>query len=115
MITGNIFPETTRSFANRNNAIICINAGVSWSEYRGNKYYNEYNQKCNKMHGLRVYNHMLVSNDIESNWYKKTHWALGITDEGLLEVCGCPKDKCKEYAEYCRKYMEEFDAKKKKQ
>lgn len=32
-----------------------------------------------------------------------------VTDEGLLEVCGCPKDKCKEYAEYCRKYMEEFD------
>ena len=32
-----------------------------------------------------------------------------MTDEGLLEVCGCPKDKCKEYAEYCRKYMEEFD------
>lgn len=38
-----------------------------------------------------------------------------VTDEGLLEVCGCPKDKCKEYAEYCRKYMKEFDAKKKKQ
>ncbi len=34
-----------------------------------------------------------------------------ITDEGLLEVCGCPKDKAKEYAEYCRKYMEEFDNK----
>ena len=32
-----------------------------------------------------------------------------VTDEGLLEVCGCPKDKCKKYAEYCRKYMEEFD------
>ena len=84
MITGNIFPESVRSFANRNNAVVCINAGVSWSEYRGNQYYNEYNQKCNKMHGLRVYNHMLVSNDIESNWYKKTHWALGITDDGLL-------------------------------
>ena len=25
------------------------------------------------------------------------------TDEGLLEVCGCPKDKAKEYAEYCKK------------
>ena len=37
------------------------------------------------------------------------------TDEGILKLCGCPKDKCKEYAEYCRKYMEEFDAKKKKQ
>ena len=32
-----------------------------------------------------------------------------VTDEGLLEVCGCPKDKCKEYSAYCRKYMEEFD------
>ena len=32
-----------------------------------------------------------------------------VTDEGLLEVCGCSKDKCKEYAEYCRKYMKEFD------
>ena len=31
------------------------------------------------------------------------------TDEGILKLCGCPKDKCKEYAEYCRKYMEEFD------
>lgn len=31
------------------------------------------------------------------------------TDEGLLEVCGCPKDKAKEYSEYCRKKMEEFD------
>ena len=36
------------------------------------------------------------------------------TDEGLLEVCGCPKDKAKEYAEYCRKKMEEFDNKRKK-
>jgi hypothetical protein len=31
------------------------------------------------------------------------------TDEGLLEVCGCPIDKAKEYAEYCRKKIEEFD------
>ncbi len=37
-----------------------------------------------------------------------------VTDEGLLEVCGCPKDKCKEYAEYCKNYMEEFDKKKHK-
>lgn len=35
------------------------------------------------------------------------------TDEGLLEVCGCPKDKCKEYAEYCKKVIEEVDKKKK--
>lgn len=34
------------------------------------------------------------------------------TDEGLLEVCGCPKDKCKEYADYCRKVIEEVDRKK---
>ena len=33
------------------------------------------------------------------------------TDEGLLEVCGCPKDKCKEYADYCRKVIEEVDDK----
>lgn len=32
-----------------------------------------------------------------------------VTDEGLLEVCGCPKDKCKEYAEYCKNYMEKVD------
>ena len=84
MINGDIFPETARNFANRNNATVCINAGVSWSGYGGNEYYNSVGQKCNKMHGLRVYDHMLVSNDIESNWYKKTHWALGITDNGLL-------------------------------
>lgn len=34
------------------------------------------------------------------------------TDEGLLEVCGCPKDKCKEYADYCKKIIDEVDAKK---
>lgn len=34
------------------------------------------------------------------------------TDEGLLEVCGCPKDKCKEYADYCKKVIEEVDRKK---
>ena len=33
------------------------------------------------------------------------------TDEGLLEVCGCPKDKCKEYGEYCKKVIEEVDNK----
>ena len=33
------------------------------------------------------------------------------TDEGLLEVCGCPKDKCKEYAEYCKKVINEVDKK----
>ena len=31
------------------------------------------------------------------------------TDEGLLEVCGCPKDKCKEYADYCRNVIEAVD------
>lgn len=33
------------------------------------------------------------------------------TDEGLLELCGCPKDKAKEYAEYCKKIIEEVDKK----
>lgn len=32
-----------------------------------------------------------------------------VTDEGLLEVCGCPTNKCKEYAEYCKNYMEKVD------
>ena len=35
-----------------------------------------------------------------------------LTDEGLLEVCGCPKDKAKEYAEYCKKIIDEVDRKK---
>lgn len=33
------------------------------------------------------------------------------TDEGLLEVCGCPKDKCKEYADYCKKIIDKVDNK----
>ena len=33
------------------------------------------------------------------------------TDEGLLEVCGCPKDKCKEYTDYCKKIIEQVDKK----
>ena len=33
------------------------------------------------------------------------------TDEGLLEMCGCPKDKCKEYAEYCKKIINDVDRK----
>ena len=33
------------------------------------------------------------------------------TDEGLLEVCGCPKDKCKEYAEYCKNIIKQVDKK----
>ena len=32
-------------------------------------------------------------------------------DEGLLEMCGCPKDKTKEYAEYCKKIIDEVDNK----
>ena len=41
-----------------------------------------------------------------------------LTDEGLLEICGCPKDKAKEYAEYVKNYVEErdkeFESKKKR-
>ena len=33
------------------------------------------------------------------------------TDEGLLQVCGCPADKAKEYAEYCKKIIEAVDKK----
>ena len=32
-----------------------------------------------------------------------------LTDAGLLEMCGCPKDKAKEYAEYVNNYVEERD------
>ncbi len=32
-----------------------------------------------------------------------------LTDEGLLEMCGCPSDKAKEYAEYVKKYVETRD------
>lgn len=33
------------------------------------------------------------------------------TDEGLLEICGCSKDKCKEYADYCKKIIDKVDGK----
>ena len=33
------------------------------------------------------------------------------TDEGLLQLCGCPADKAKEYAEYCKKIIEEVNKK----
>ena len=33
------------------------------------------------------------------------------TDEGLLEVCGCPKDKAKEYADYCKNTIDKVDKK----
>ena len=32
-------------------------------------------------------------------------------DETLLELCGCPKDKCKEYADYCKEVIEKVDNK----
>ena len=35
------------------------------------------------------------------------------TDEGILELCGCPKNKCKEYVEYCKKIIENVDNKRK--
>lgn len=33
------------------------------------------------------------------------------TDEGLLEICGYPKDKIEEYSEYCKRIIEEIDKK----
>ena len=51
----------------------------------------------------------IISNYITALAEDKNKNLWVVTDEGLLEVCGCPKDKCKEYAEYCSKYMEEFD------
>ena len=34
-----------------------------------------------------------------------------LTDEGLLEMCGCPSDKAKEYAEYVKNYIDNVDKK----
>ena len=31
------------------------------------------------------------------------------TDEGILELCDCHKDKCKEYADYCKHIIDELD------
>ena len=31
------------------------------------------------------------------------------TDEGILELCDCPKDKCKEYVDYCKHIIDELD------
>ena len=33
------------------------------------------------------------------------------TDEGLLEICGCPKNKAKDYADYCKNIIEQVDKK----
>ena len=53
---------------------------------------------------LSIYHYQYIPNiNWEDNRVK--------TDEGLLEVCGCPKDKCKKYADYCRKVIEEKDRK----
>ena len=32
-----------------------------------------------------------------------------LTDAGILEMCGCPKDKAKEYAKYVKNYVENRD------
>ena len=31
------------------------------------------------------------------------------TDEGILELCGCSKEKAKEYSKYCKEKIEKFD------
>ena len=33
------------------------------------------------------------------------------TDEGILELCKCPKDKCKEYVKYCENIINNIDKK----
>lgn len=36
-----------------------------------------------------------------------------LTDEGILEMCGCPSDKAKEYAQYCKEVIDKVDGKSK--
>lgn len=71
-------PQTAKDFSDMKNATLVINAGVSWTEYQGHQYEGA------NMHGLRVLNHVEISNNYEDEWYKKTHYALGITDDGTL-------------------------------
>lgn len=33
------------------------------------------------------------------------------TDEGILEMCGCPKEKAKEYVQYCKEIIDKVDGK----
>ena len=56
----------------------------------------------------------MCDQNIKKSYYKyipDIDWSDDIvkTDEGLLEVCGCPKDKCKEYAEYAKDYIDKID------
>lgn len=71
-------PQTAKDFSDMKNATLVINAGVSWTEYQGHQYAGA------NMHGLRVLNHVEISNNYEDEWYKKSHYALGITDDGTL-------------------------------
>ena len=81
--------STTRDFSNKHNATVCINAGVSYDDdFINHNTGTHVEYDGYQMHGLRVLNHELISNDNTGTqggyWYKKTHHALGITDDGLL-------------------------------
>jgi exopolysaccharide biosynthesis protein len=81
--------STARDFSNKHNATVCINAGVSYDDdFINHNTGTHVEYDGYQMHGLRVLNHELISNDNTGTqggyWYKKTHHALGITDDGLL-------------------------------
>lgn len=74
--------STAREYSNLKNATVCINAGVS---YAGSQY------EGLEVHGLRVLDHKMICNSRAEDYaerYQKTHWALGITDDGLLVSFG---------------------------
>lgn len=87
-------PQTARDFSNMKNATVVINAGVSWNSYQGVEYDGA------NMHGLRVLEHELISNNYENEWYKKTHYALGIKDDGTLVTFGTPDSNGDVYQSY---------------
>ena len=53
----------------------------------------------------------LIRNDNLTFLYLDNNYIYVTSNEVLLEVCGCSKDKCKEYADYCKKIIEQVDKK----
>ena len=69
------------------------------------------NKQLKKPNNILSENNFKTWKEIIKIWNKNNPNNKVKTDEGLLEVCGCPKDKCKEYAEYCKKVIERVDNK----
>lgn len=87
--------STAKQFSDLKNSTLVINAGVSYSDDFINENtgtHVEYDGL--EMQGLRVLNHILVSDDLSSTvgayWYKKDHYALGIDEDGTLVSFGTP-------------------------